>query len=328
MQSYVIRRLLYFIPTLILISIISFAVIQAPPGDFVTTLVVQMEARGDQVDEDLINALRARYGLGKPLWQQYLIWIGNILQGDLGVSMAYNQPVSRIIMDRLPWSLLFSFSAFLIVYAIGFPIGFLSAVRQYSIADYFLTFVGFIGLAIPNFMLALILLWGYFEATGQALVGIYSVEYAVAPWSFGKFLDLLNHLWIPAVIIGTAGTAGLIRIVRANLLDELKKLYVTAARAKGVPETRLILKYPVRLAINPVISNIGYVLPALISGEVITSIVIGLPTIGPVLLRALQTEDMFLAGSIVLILSVLTLVGTLVSDLLLAVIDPRIRHGV
>ena len=328
MQSYIIRRLLYFIPTLILISVISFAIIQAPPGDFVTTLAVQMEARGDQVDEDLINALRARYGLGKPLWQQYLIWIGNILKGDLGVSMAYNQPVSRIIMDRLPWSLLFSFSAFIIVYSIGFPIGFLSAVHQYSILDYVLTFIGFIGLATPNFLLALVLLWAYFEATGQALVGIFSVEYAMASWSFGKFFDLLNHLWIPAVIIGTAGTAGLIRIVRANLLDELKKLYVTTARAKGVSEIRLILKYPVRLAINPVISNIGYVLPALISGEVITSIVIGLPTIGPVLLRALQTEDMFLAGSIVLILSVLTLVGTLVSDLLLAVTDPRIRHGV
>ena len=323
MQSYIIRRLLYFIPTLILISVISFAIIQAPPGDFVTTLAVQMEARGDQVDEDLINALRARYGLGKPLWQQYFIWIGNILQGDLGVSMAYNQPVSRIIMASLPWSLLFSFSAFIIVYSIGF----LSAVRQYSILDYVLTFIGFIGLAIPNFMLALILLWSYFEATGQALVGIFSVEYAVAPWSFGKLFDILNHLWIPAVIIGTAGTAGLIRIVRANLLDELNKLYVTTARAKGVSEIRLILKYPVRLAINPVISNIGYVLPALISGEVITSIVIGLPTIGPVLLRALQTEDMFLAGSIVLILSVLTLVGTLVSDLLLAIIDPRIKHG-
>ena len=211
MPSYIIRRILYFIPTLFLISVISFAIIQAPPGDFVTTLAVQMEARGDQVDEDLIDALRARYGLGKPLWRQYLIWMGNILQGDLGVSMAYNQPVSRVIMDRLPWSLLFSFSAFIIVYSIGFPIGFLSAARQYSIADYVLTFVGFIGLAIPNFMLALILLWGYFEATGQALVGIFSAEYAMAPWSFGKFFDLLNHLWIPAVIIGTAGTAGLIR---------------------------------------------------------------------------------------------------------------------
>lgn len=327
MQAYIFRRILFFVPTLFLITIVSFIVIVAPPGDYADTIVTAMLAEGMDIEQGLAQALRVRYGLDKPVVQQYFIWIRNIFQGDLGVSLVYSQPVSKLIMQRLPWSVLVSFTSLVVVYVIGFPIGVFAAIRQYSVADYVFSFVGFLGLATPNFLLALIFLFFYFRTTGQVLVGLFSEQYILAPWSFGKVLDLLNHLWIPAIITGTAGTAGLIRIVRANLLDELKKLYVTTARAKGVSEPKLIFKYPVRMAVNPIISGIGGILPALIGGEVITSLVIGLPTVGPLLLEALQAEDMFMAGSIILILSVLTVIGTLISDLMLVVIDPRIRYG-
>jgi peptide/nickel transport system permease protein len=246
----------------------------------------------------------------------------------MGRSLEWNQPVTRLIASRLPWSLAVSFASFLLAYAIAIPIGLYSATNKYSLGDYALTVIGFIGLATPNFLLALIILWYYFVATGQVAVGLFSTEYVMAPWSFAKFVDLLQHIWLPAIVVGTSGTAGLIRIMRANLLDELERPYVMVARSKGLSETKMLLKYPFRIAINPVVSTIGWTLPALVNGELLASLVLGLPTIAPLFVGSLLSQDMFLAGSIVLILSTLTLIGTLISDILLAWLDPRIRGAI
>ena len=262
------------------------------------------------------------------MYVQYFKWIGGLLRGDLGRSMQWNQPVSRILAERLPWSILISLVSLLFVYAVAIPIGTTSATHQYSIRDYVFTFFGFIGIAIPNFLFALILLYLYFVYTGDVVLGLFSPQFQFAPWSLAKFLDMLQHLWMPAVIIGTAGTCGLIRVMRANLLDELQKPYVLVARAKGLTKRRVLYKYPFRIAINPVVSTIGWVLPALVSGEVFVSLVLGLPTIGPVLFQSLLSQDMWLAGSIVFILSVLTVLGTLISDILLAWLDPRIKESI
>ncbi len=316
------------IPTLIAISIISFAIIQAPPGDFLTSYVGQLRARGEDIDRATIAALRLRYGIDQPIYVKYFKWMRNILRGDLGRSLQWNRPVSELIAERLPWSLTISFTAFIFVYLIGIPIGTLSATRQYSIRDYFFTFVGFIGLAIPNFLFALILLWFYFVFTGNVAIGLFSEQFLMAPWSFARLWDLLKHLWMPGIIVGTAGTAGLIRIMRANLLDELQKPYVMVARSKGLTETKVLYKYPFRIAINPVVSTIGWTLPALVSGELLVSLVLNIPTVAPLFLGALLNQDMFLAGSIVLILTTLTVIGTLISDILLAWVDPRIRESV
>ena len=328
MLRFILRRFLLMIPTLIAISIVSFIIIQAPPGDFLTTYVAQLTARGETVDEAQIVALRARYGVDQPIYIQYFKWMRGILRGDLGRSMEMNKEVSKIIAQRLPWSLTISFSAFIFVYLIGIPIGTFSATHQYSIRDYIFTVLGFMGLAIPNFLFALIMLWLYFVYTGTAAVGLLSPQFAMAPWSFAKFVDLLKHLWIPGIIVGTGGTAGLIRIMRANLLDELQKPYVMVARSKGLTETKVLYKYPFRIAINPVISTIGWTLPALVNGELLVSLVLGIPTLAPLFLSALKSEDMFLAGSIVFILSTLTVIGTLLSDILLAWVDPRIRESI
>ncbi len=328
MLIYIFRRLLVMIPVMILISVIGFIIIQAPPGDFVSSYIAGLEAQGDIIEPELIDSLRARYGLGEPVYVQYWKWVSNFVEGDLGYSMVYREPVVDIIAQRLPSSFTISLFSLVLVFAIGIPIGVFSATKQYSLADYTFTLVGFLGVATPNFLLALVGLWLLFVWTGNASIGLYSPEMQNAPFGPAKFLDLLSHIWLPALIVGTAGTAELIRTMRANLLDELPKQYVTVARARGVKPTKLLYKYPLRIAINPVISTVGWLLPVLVEGEVLVSLVLGLPTIAPVLLRSLLQQDMFLATSIIMILGILTLVGTLLSDILLAIVDPRIRGSV
>jgi peptide/nickel transport system permease protein len=327
MLSYIIRRLLIMIPTLVAISIISFTIIQLPPGDFLTTYVAQREASGESVDQAEVDSLKQRFGLDQPVYIQYLRWSWNFLHGDFGHSFEWNKPVSSLIAERLPLTIVVSVSTLLFTWLVSLPIGIYSAVHQYSWVDYFLTFIGFIGLATPNFLFALVLLWFSYAYLGMSIGGLFSPEYLDAAWSWAKVLDLLRHLWIPIIIVGTAHTAKFIRIIRGNLLDELKKPYVTAARAKGLSETRLILKYPVRVAINPLVSTIGWTLPELISGIAVTAVVLNLPTSGPLLLGALLSKDMQLAGSFIMLLSFLTVIGTLISDILLAWVDPRIRFG-
>ncbi len=313
------------IPTLWLITIVSFVIIMLPPGDYLTSYVANLTSQGDLVNLEQVEALRVRYGLGDPGYMQYLKWMRGVLSGDLGRSLQWGREAGALIRERLPWSFTIAFGSFVFVWLVGLPIGVYSATHKYSIGDYFFTFIGFIGLAIPNFLFALVALWLYYSATGKAIVGLFSAQFLGAPFSFAKFIDLLKHLWIPAIIVGTAGTAGLIRTMRANLLDELEKPYVMVARAKGLTERRLLYKYPFRIAINPAISTIGWMLPRLVSGELLVSIVLGLPTLAPIFVEALLNQDMFLAGSIVLILSTLTVIGTLISDVLLAWVDPRIR---
>jgi peptide/nickel transport system permease protein len=328
MLLFIFRRILLMIPTLIVISMISFAIIEAPPGDYMDTYVERLISQQQAVDPTQIEALRLRYGLDQPTYVRYIRWVRNLLRGDMGRSLEWNQPVTKLIADRLPMSLAVSLASFLLAYALAIPIGLYSATNKYSLGDYTLTVIGFIGLATPNFLLALVILWYYFVATGNVAVGLFSPEYVIAPWSFGKFIDLLKHIWLPAIVVGTAGTAGLIRVMRANLLDELERPYVMVARSKGLSETKMLIKYPFRIAINPVVSTIGWTLPALVNGELLASLVLGLPTIAPLFVGSLLSQDMFLAGSIVMILSMLTLVGTLVSDILLAWLDPRIRGAI
>lgn len=326
MLTFLVRRLSYMFVTLAVISVVAFTIIQLPPGDFLSTYMSRLEEQGHIVDQAEIDALRERYGLGQPLYVQYFKWIGGIFRGDLGRSLFWNKSVSAIIQDRLPWSFAIAMVSFVLVWAIGLPVGIYSATHQYSIPDYIATFLGFIGLATPNFLLALLGLWVYFQSTGDVVVGLFSEEYLFEPWSWSKFVDLLRHLWIPALITGTSGTAGLIRTMRANLLDEVRKPYVMMARARGVSESRLLVKYPLRVAMIPAISTIGWILPGLFGGELLVSSVMGLPTLAPIFLGAVMNQDMFLAGSYVLIVSALTIVGTIISDLLLAWVDPRIRQ--
>ena len=327
MLGYTVKRFLYMIPTLIAISFVSFFIIQLPPGDFLTTMVARMEEQGESFDRSQVAALEERYGLDQPFPVQYWKWIsGIVFRGDFGQSFNYRQPVNLLIWDRIGLTFILSLSTLLFIWALAFPIGIYSAVRKYSVGDYIATFFGFIGLATPNFLVALILMYISFRYFGQSVGGLFSPEYSNAPWSWAKLGDLLAHLWIPMIVLGTAGTAGLIRIMRANLLDELNSPYVTTARTKGMSELGLLLKYPVRLALNPFVSTIGYVLPELVSGATIVSIVLSLPTTGPMLLEALLAQDMYLAGAFIMLLSALTVIGTLLSDLLLAGLDPRIRY--
>jgi len=328
MLKFILRRILLFVPTLIAISMVTFLLIQLPPGDYLNTIILQLEESGDDVDEALLVALRQRYGLDQPMAVQYVKWITSILlYGDFGYSMAHNRPVGELIWERLLWTVVISFSTLIVTWVIAFPVGVYSATHQYSVGDYLFTFLGFVGRGIPNFMIALILMWLGYSLFNFGIGGLFSEEFRRAPWSVAKFIDLLQHLWVPLVVLGTGGTAGLIRITRANLLDELRKPYVTTARAKGLTERRAIWKYPVRVALNPFVSSVGYVLPGLISGSTIISVVLSLPTTGPLLLSALLSQDMYLAGSFLLMLSTLTVVGTLLSDILLAWVDPRIRFG-
>lgn len=326
MLQYILRRILYMIPTLILISVVSFIIIQLPPGDFLTSYIAQLSQTGETVDEATIAALKKRYGLDQPYYIQYFMWVKGMFQGDFGQSFEWNRPVSQLIWERLGLTVAVSTFTMLFSWALSFPIGMYSATHQYSAGDYLATFIGYIGLATPNFMIALILMWIAYSVFGASVGGLFSPQYVEAPWSWGKFLDLLNHLWIPAIVIGMGGTAGLIRTLRANLLDELHKPYVVTARAKGVPERRLLWRYPLRMAIIPWISTVGWSLPGIVSGETIVAVVLSLPTTGPLLLRALQSQDMYLAGSFIMFLSFLTVIGTLISDILLGWVDPRIRY--
>ena len=327
MWKYIARRTFYMLFTIWVVSIISFGVIQLPPGDYVTTLVSQMLGAGArEIPPGLVQQLRAQYGLDQPMYVQYFKWMRNILlHGDFGYSFIYKRDAAELIWERLPLTFALSFSTFLFVWIVSLPIGIFSAVRKYSVGDYVFTFLGFIGLATPDFLLALIFLFLSYQFLDQSLVGLFSQQYVDAPWSWPKFLDMLKHLWIPVIIIGTSGTAGLIRTMRANLLDELKKPYVETARSKGVSETRLLIKYPVRHAMNPFVATIGWALPALISGEALVSIVLNLPTSGPMLLNSLIAQDMYVAAGFILMLCTLTVIGTFISDLLLAWLDPRIR---
>jgi len=327
MWRYLLRRFLYMLFTVWVITIISFVVIQLPPGDFVTNLVQQMISAGGQALTPEYEAqLREQYGFNQPVYVQYYKWLRNIItRGNFGWSFTYRRDAKELIVERLPMTFALSFGSFILVWVIALPIGIYSAVRQYSIGDYIFTFLGFIGLAVPSFLLALICLFVSQKYFGQAMIGLFSIEYADAPWSWAKLLDMLKHLWIPVILIGLGGTAGLIRTMRANLLDELNKPYVETARSKGLPELKLLLKYPVRHALNPFVSTIGWTLPSLVAGEVIVAIVLNLPTSGPVYYTALQRQDLYVAAGFMLLLSVLTVIGTFISDVLLALLDPRIR---
>lgn len=326
MLAFIVRRVLLAFLTMWVISVLSFVIIQLPPGDFVTTYIAQLSASGSSVTAVEAEALRELYGLNSPFYVQYAKWMGRILSGDFGVSMEWNRPVTEVIGDRLWLTMLISLAALVVTWGLALPIGIYSAVRQYSIGDYIFTLIGFVGLAVPNFLLALVIMYLAFRFLGANVGGLFSSEFEMAPWSWAKVWDLMKHLPLPAVILALAGTAQLIRIMRANLLDELRRPYVVTARAKGLTERRVILKYPVRAALNPFASTIAYLFPYLVSGSVIISIVLSLPTVGPLLVRSLISQDMFLAGTIVLLLGILTVIGTFISDLLLMWIEPRLRH--
>jgi len=328
MIAYTVRRLVLALVTVWAISVLSFVIIQLPPGDFVDAYISRMSANGSAVSAEEAQSLRKLYGLDRPIYVQYAKWMSRVSEGDFGASMEWQRPVTEVIGDRLWLTMVVSVAAIVLTWGIALPIGVYSAVRQYSIGDYIFTFFGFIGLAVPNFLLALILMYFSFKLFDANVGGLFSAENQLAPWSWSKLVDLLKHLPLPAAILAVAGTAQLIRIMRANLLDELRKPYVVTARAKGLTETRVILKYPVRAALNPFASSIAYLFPYVVSGSIIVSLVLGLPTVGPLLLTSLIAQDMFLAGTIVLMLGVMTVIGTFLSDLLLMWIDPRIRHQV
>jgi len=325
MLNYLSRRLLTMILTLLAISALVFIIIQLPPGDYLTTYIAELQSQGETVPQEKIDFLRAQYGLDRPLVEQYFIWLFGIVQGDLGYSFEYNLPVTDVVGDRLLLSLVLNFATILFIYIVSFPIGVYSATHQYSWGDHGLTFLGFIGLATPNFLLALVLMYLANVWFGTSIGTLMDEQFIDQPWTVNKMLSVLEHLWVPVVVIGTSGTAGIIRRLRANLLDELQKQYVITGRAKGLHPGRLLVKYPLRMALNPFVADIGNLLPQIVSGSVIVSAVMSLQTTGPMLLGALQSQDMYLAGSFLMFLAVLTVLGMFVSDLLLAVLDPRIR---
>ena len=327
MLQYIARRLVMMVATLFAVSLVTFMIIQLPPGDYLTSYVSFLASQGDMVDPAVIQSLRDRYGLGQPIFVQYTLWITHMLQGDFGRSMEWNRPVWDLLWERLFLTFVLSLFTLLFTWVIAFAIGVYSAVRQYSIGDYIATFIGFLGLATPDFLFALVLMWVFFAYFNQSVGGLFSPQFVEQGWSLAKVWDLMKHLVIPMIVLGASGTASLIRIMRANLLDELHKPYVATARAKGLSEIRLLLKYPVRAALNPFVSTVGWYLPALVSGSTIVAVVLSLPTTGPILLRSLLSQDMYLAGSFIFMLSALTVIGTLISDLLLAWLDPRIRLG-
>ncbi len=327
MLKYLLRRFLTMIVTVFIISILTFVIIQLPPGDYVTNVINRMMSQGASTPSpENVALLRKIYGLTDPMPIQYIKWIEKIiLYGQFGYSFTYQKDAMEIISSRLPTSFALSLSSFMFVWIISLPIGIYSAVKKYSVGDYFVNFLGFVGLAIPSFLLALICLYFAYKYFGVSAIGLFSKEFQNAPWSLARLLDLMKHMWIPMIIVGIGSTAGLIRTLRANLLDELNKPYVDTARAKGLTEISLLWKYPVRHALNPFISTLGWMLPSLVSGEVIVAIVLNLPTSGPILYNALATQDMYVAAGFLLLLSTLTVVGTFISDILLALLDPRIR---
>ena len=326
MLAYSLKRLLLSIPTIFVISVLSFVLIQLPPGDFLSSYAATLASMGEQMSGDTLQLLREAYGLDQPMYVQYYKWVwGIISRGDFGLSLEWRQPVSSLIWERMGLTIALTLSTLLFTWLLAIPIGIYSATNQYSILDYVFTTIGFIGLGVPGFMLALVVMWLSFSWFGADVGGLFSDEYKNAPWSLGRVWDLTKHLWVPMLILGMEGAAGLIRTMRANLLDELHKPYVTAARARGLDETVLTYEYPVQVALNPFISTLGWALPGLVNGGTIISVTLSLPTAGPLLLRALQSQDMYLAGAFILVLGTLTILGTLISDLLLAWIDPRIR---
>ncbi len=325
MLGYLVRRVLVMIPTLLVISVLIFGIIQLPEGDYLSSYIAELESLGETVAKEKVAFLRRQYGLDQPFVVQYLQWLGGLLQGNLGYSFEHEAPVSEIVGDRLFLSFLLSFATVVFTWIVAFPIGVYSATHQYSWADHSLTFIGFLGLATPNFLLALVLLYFANVMFGTSIGGLMDPSYINQAMSWGKLLSVLEHLWIPVIVIGTSGTAGMIRRLRANLLDELQKQYVVTGRAKGLHPFRLLVKYPMRMSLNPFIADIGNLLPQIVSGAAIVSIVLSLPTTGPMLLQALRSQDMYLAGSFLMFLSVLTVVGMFLSDLALAVLDPRIR---
>jgi peptide/nickel transport system permease protein len=325
MTRYILQRLALLPVLLFVFSVTVFAIVQAPPGDFLTAYTATLAASGSSISAEHLEALRRDYGLDQPLHVQYLKWMRNVLLGDLGLSLEYQRPNTELIGERLLLTVVLALLSFAFTWLVAIPLGIYSATHPRSALDYVVTVLNYVGVATPNFMLALLLMWLAFAYFGIGITGLFSPEFVEAPWSVARALDLLAHIWLPAVVLGVAGTARLTRVMRANLLDELHKPYVVIARAKGLPEWRLVLRYPVRLALNPLVSTIGWYLPALFSGSLIVATVMNLPNIGPLLLRALVNQDMYLAGSILLIYCFLTIVGTLVSDVLLAWLDPRIR---
>ncbi|MGC2412994.1 MAG: ABC transporter permease [Stellaceae bacterium] len=325
MLGYLVNRILIMIPTLIAISILVFIIINLPPGDYFSTYIAELQSQGEKANLAKIAFLKAQYGFDQPLWVQYLYWVGGLLHGDMGFSFLYDLPVNKVVGDRLLLTFVVSFTTILFTYIVAFPIGVYSATHQYSLADYSLTFVGFLGLATPSFLLALVLIYLAHVYLGISVGGLMDPKYLDKPWTWPKALSVFAHLWIPVIVIGTAGTASMIRRLRANLLDELQKQYVVTARAKGLHPLKVLIKYPLRLALNPFISDIGSLLPHVISGAAVVSIVMSLPTTGPMLLDALRSQDMFLAGSFLMFMAFLTVIGVFLSDLALAALDPRIR---
>ncbi len=327
MINIVANRILWACLMMAAISVVAFTLIQLPPGDFVDSYVNHKQQGGVIMTQDEVAEMRRTLGLDRPMYVQYFDWVGGVVQGDFGFSWEYRRSVSEVIGERLPLTLILAFTTLLFTYLIAVPIGIYSAVRQYSVGDHAFTILGYIGLATPNFMFALVLLYFAHVFFGTSVGGLFSAEFENAPWSWARFVDLLAHLWVPVVVIGTAGTALQIRTMRATLLDELNKLYVTAARAGGMSEFRLLIKYPVRMAINPIVSTVGWELTTIISGAPIVGIVLSMPDTGPLFVEALLTQDMNLAGALILIYCGLVIIGTLISDLLLIALDPRIRIG-
>ena len=325
MFSYIIHRLLIMIPTLIAISIVVFTIINLPPGNYFTTYVAELQGSGETTDMAKVKFLEAEYGFDRPLWQQYLYWVGGLLHGDMGYSFSYDLPVNKVVGDRMLLTAIISITTIIFTYLVAFPIGVYSATHQYSWSDHLLTLLGFLGLATPSFLLALVLLYLANVYLGISIGGLMDPKYINKPWTWAKVFSLFAHMWIPVIVIGSAGTASMIRRLRANLLDELQKQYVVTARAKGLHPFKVLFKYPLRMALNPFISDIGSLLPQVISGAAIVSVVMSLPTTGPMLLDALRSQDMYLAGSFLMFLSVLTVIGVFVSDMALALFDPRIR---
>ena len=325
MTQHIVKRLLLLPVLLFIFSVFSFIIIQAPPGDFVTSYIAELASSGSSMDQAQIDALRSQYGLDQPITGQYIKWVGRILRGDLGVSLDWQKPIGELIGERLLLTVMLGLMTFFLSWGLAVPIGIISAVKKYTLIDYFFTIFNYIGIATPTFMVALIAMWLAFSWFGVSVTGLFSSEYVDAPWSMARFGDLMSHMWLPVLILTLSGTARLARIMRANLLDELNKPYVEMARAKGMSEWSLIIKYPVRLALNPLVSTIGWYLPLIFSGSLVVATVLNLPTIGPMFLRSLTNQDMFLAGAIVLIYCMLAIIGTLVSDILLAWLDPRIR---
>ncbi|MFK8251157.1 ABC transporter permease [Ancylobacter terrae] len=326
MLGFILRRMLWMVPSFFAVSVVAFTIIQLPPGDFVTSYAADLATSGSPANAATLDAMRIRYGLDQPMVVQYFQWVGNALRGDLGISFEYRTPVADIIWNRLGMTTLVAFCTLLFVWIVAFPVGIFSAVRQYSVGDYIVTFLCFLGMATPNFLLALFVMYLSVEFLGYSVGGLFSPDFINASWSLARVVDLLKHLWIPVFVLGVAGIAALVRIMRANLLDELGKPYVETGRAKGLGETTLILRYPTRVALNPFISTVGWVLPVLVSGDVIVSSVLSLPTAGPILIQALKTQDMYLGGALIMFQCILVLIGTLLSDILLVWCDPRIRY--